>query len=764
MGNLREMCFRRWSVLVAAVALVVFLAVSGCRGATPAGPDTAPGFSAVVADQIFTLGEAVSLVLPEASGGNGALSYTLEPEVPGLTFDDVSRTLSGVPTVPDTYSMTYTVVDGDDNTEDSDTTTLNFTITVEPDTAPSFAEKVEDRSISAGDDVSVTLPAASGGNGALAYVLEPEVPGLTFDSEARTLSGTPTTPATYEMTYTVSDSDNNLEDSDAAALAFAIMIEAPEGVLSVYGGSGDEVFALNAGGEPLDNALYTLVLGEAAAELYLIATNTTAGETDPMITIVSGVEAATTASPRVTGVGHLSASDPSNYPPQWVTEFNNNPRRLQRVAALRQSPSEPMESKQPVAEGDTFAFYHFLDVETPVQVPATARRVVTDGTITAALWVADEVWGTCSECVSQEMVDALADRFLQAGGDNDLYDWVTAIFGEPWGPHDYSELIPEEDANEIHMLLLAIEESGGYYNSINNVLSVPGDPTNERLMFYVDIESFVHPDGPSWEITDPGPAWTVSTLAHEFQHMINYYQKMVRHEFQAYSPAWINEMASVVTEDFVAEKIMSSGRRGVAYDDPTAGGPENRGDLAAYNYFNHLQGAYFEFDAPLFRYYATNYALGAYLARTYGGAPLFTAMVQNDQTGIDALEAALADQGHSVSFEQVLVDWAVANLLSDDTQAPHPYRYNSGTWSISVAGGVTFRLGSINLFTYRYFYGDGPNDYHDGPYFFSVPEFNGFGAQPPHSNRYADLGRGTGTVRLRIDATTGNRITVVVKE
>ena len=94
--------------------------VSGCRGVTPAGPDTAPSFSITVADQTFTVREVVSLILPEASGGNGALSYPLEPEVPGLTFDMATRMLSGTPTTPATYVMPYTVQDSDNNIEDSD--------------------------------------------------------------------------------------------------------------------------------------------------------------------------------------------------------------------------------------------------------------------------------------------------------------------------------------------------------------------------------------------------------------------------------------------------------------------------------------------------------------------------------------------------------------------------------------------------------------------------------------------------------------------
>ena len=124
---------------------------------------------------------------------------------------------------------------------------------------------------------------------------------------------------------------------------------------------------------------------------------------------------------------------------------------------------------------------------------------------------------------------------------------------------------------------------------------------------------------------------------------------------------------------------------------------------------------------------------------------------------------ALATLGHDVSFADVLTDWAVANLLSDDTGAPHPYRYNSGTWFTSTVGGQTFRLGSINLFNYRY-EGGATNVPLDGPYLYrNLSEFTA-DRHPPHSNRYATLGRTSGTVRLRITAPAGNRITVVVKE
>ena len=80
-------------------------------------------------NQTYTVGTAISaLSLPTASGGDGALTYSLSPEVPGLTFNATAsvRRLSGTPTTAGTYDMTYRARD-----VDGDTDSLSFTITVE---------------------------------------------------------------------------------------------------------------------------------------------------------------------------------------------------------------------------------------------------------------------------------------------------------------------------------------------------------------------------------------------------------------------------------------------------------------------------------------------------------------------------------------------------------------------------------------------------------------------------------------------------------
>ena len=631
------------------------------------------------------------------------------------------------------------------------------------------------------------LPAANGGEEPLRYDLRPEVPGLRFDRGTRRLSGTPTTADVYEMTYVVTDARG-----EEATLQFTISVIAPAGLTSRYGGTGDQVFVLNPDGAMLDTEPYTLILGNASAEVYVVATNTTTYDMDPHVVRLDLREAS--------AAGGLQAAAQDDYvpPPRpaasarvpeyaWITEFNNNPPPLSRRPAPRGSDRPQTQSRRGVAEGDRFTFRH-LEGGNVVLIPATARGVVTDGDTTAVLWVDDREWGpSCrgsGPCVTGEMVDALADRFLRPGAGNDIHDWVTAVYGDPWGPHPYSDVIPSAAAGEIHILLFDIEGDGvpepgqcrivGFYSAVHNFLQDPaGFPLSrvsaERLIFFMDSVYIAIPEGPTWEVTDRAPSVVVSVLAHEYQHMIHFYQKRILRGTA--SETWLNEMASEVAQDLIADKLMVNGPRGVPYHDPSAGAPGNeRGRLPYYNLFNDLQVTTWN---SVIANYALNYALGAYLARTYGGADLFSDVVQSADSGIDAIEAALAAAGHDVSFGQVLADWAVATLLSDSTAAPAPYRYNPGAWSTSYAGGEQFRLGSINLFNYRY---EPPETVSDcigpdlasrsaleGPYLHSLRTFNAR-TQPPHSNMFATLGRNSGDVRLSVSAAQGNLVTVVVKE
>ena len=159
-------------------------------------------------------------MLPAATSGDAPLTYSLTPNIPGLGFTATTRTLQGTPTTAGTHSMTYRVEDSD-----GDAAMLLFTIRVDPrtvvDTRPSFGRQtVADQTYTVGTaTVPLVLPAASGGQGVLAYSLTPPVPGLVFTPATRTLQGTPTAVGNYSMTYRVVDTDD-----DAATLSFSLAV------------------------------------------------------------------------------------------------------------------------------------------------------------------------------------------------------------------------------------------------------------------------------------------------------------------------------------------------------------------------------------------------------------------------------------------------------------------------------------------------------------------------------------------------------------
>ncbi len=185
---------------------------------------SAPDFgAAAVDDQDYRTGKTVSVPLPAATGGNGGLRYRIEETLPGgLSFDATSRLLSGTPAAPQAVqTYTYTVHDADGDTTAHDADTLTFGIGIETNATPRFGAAVPAQRYKRGAAVGspagayVELPAATGGNGTLAYTLEgaggADLPaGLTFAAATRRIAGTPSVEtAAAAYTYTATDSDGD---------------------------------------------------------------------------------------------------------------------------------------------------------------------------------------------------------------------------------------------------------------------------------------------------------------------------------------------------------------------------------------------------------------------------------------------------------------------------------------------------------------------------------------------------------------------------
>ena len=87
-------------------------------------------FAGEVEDQAYTAGTAIpALQLPEATGGEGAITYRVSELPAGLSFDATTRTISGTPeaATDGAVEVTYTAQDSAEAAA-----TLTFSITVNP--------------------------------------------------------------------------------------------------------------------------------------------------------------------------------------------------------------------------------------------------------------------------------------------------------------------------------------------------------------------------------------------------------------------------------------------------------------------------------------------------------------------------------------------------------------------------------------------------------------------------------------------------------
>ena len=75
------------------------------------------------------------------------------------------------------------------------------------DLTPSLPNDLRDRSHDTDSAVDVTLPPALGGDGTVTYTLAGLPAGLSFNTQTRQVTGTPTQGGTFTITYTATDSD-----------------------------------------------------------------------------------------------------------------------------------------------------------------------------------------------------------------------------------------------------------------------------------------------------------------------------------------------------------------------------------------------------------------------------------------------------------------------------------------------------------------------------------------------------------------------------
>ena len=163
--------------------------------------------------------------------------------------------------------------------------------------------------------------------------------------------------------------------------------------------------------------------------------------------------------------------------------------------------------------------------------------------------------------------------------------------------------------------------------------------TNEGKYFYIDIPFCNYVSGTNGNYSYDGNGNTVSdtvisTLFHEYQHMINFNQKNMLNHLDTNNCVWYNEMLSMLCEDLLQTQL---GLTEKVQD----------GRIPNFNGYYYYSGAAQYLDQNSWVSYGTAYAFGAWLARNYGGAPLVQKMSTNAYVGIDSVVNAVNSVNHT---------------------------------------------------------------------------------------------------------------------
>jgi uncharacterized membrane protein len=299
------------------------------------------------------------------------------------------------------------------------------------------------------------------------------------------------------------------------------------------------------------------------------------------------------------------------------------------------------------AVGNTKTFWGLNASSNFVSVSATLRASGTHGNV----WVADSNYSTSSASkdnkITLAQANAIATKF------DLIYEAETPLFGFEYGgglaasDPDYGGA---DGDPKIQILVYDIygdyktNQTGGVFGYFYDVdeysQSELGNSakSNEAEIFFIDAH-----------FTDISPDGIYSTLAHEFQHMINFNVKGVEQGLEA--GVWYNEMLSMLAEDVIDPLI--------GIPATNSGHPIKSRIPDFLGYYNTAAPTVWQTGNSVYYSYANSYAFGAYLARNFGGAALIREIMENDAVDQASVTAALASTANPLRSQVAGFDDAI---------------------------------------------------------------------------------------------------------
>lgn len=337
--------------------------------------------------------------------------------------------------------------------------------------------------------------------------------------------------------------------------------------------------------------------------------------------------------------------------------------------------------------GDVLSLYTSASFDTRTSENMILKKITVRSDLTLKVWLESNI------TVDDALITKLADSFLSPTSTHDIFHWETGMIGLHWGEHSHpDQYIASSAKNEFNIFLIDTNNGGsgrllGFFNWDDVTLK---SSSNEHPIVYLDANLLANTSYVDATHTLTWQNVIFSTLAHEFQHMINHYQKTIKKGLAITSP-WEDEMASLMMEQLVAAKLGIPAPSNLRI--PTF-------NQRPYYTFAEDTDTFYTCSDNLCSYYGSTFAYGAYLLRNFGGAKFMHDFIQSDVLGTSSVDDALKKGGYKETFKTTARKFGTAVALSDNTNVLSSYQFNNKNGFSSTYNGVTYTYPSINFFSF----------------------------------------------------------------
>lgn len=241
----------------------------------------------------------------------------------------------------------------------------------------------------------------------------------------------------------------------------------------------------------------------------------------------------------------------------------------------------------------------------------------------AIFYVENDWWNNLTNKESvKATIASLSDEF-----DKVIYPRLTAVYGLEWSPGIDNEF-------KITILITRMkEEAGGYFNLADEYPRSEAPYSNEREMIYLN-STYLNLNR------------VKSFLAHEFQHMITFYQKEKLRNLT--EETWLNEARSEYAPTLCG------------YDNIYEGSNLER---RVNEFLRHPSDSLTAWDGKTDDYGSVNIFL-QYLVSHYS-ENILTEMMKANAVGTASIDKALAALGFKERFPEIFTNWTITNFIND---------------------------------------------------------------------------------------------------